>query len=143
MPEQMFNRFADNWRSLLAIADAAGEGWSARGRRAAQSAGVAAGDDDQSLNVLLLADIRDIFTVQKADRLPSERLVEAFVKIEDRPWAEWGKKRKSLTKNGLGRLLKPFCIAPDRIRTGDHTPRGYQRHLFEDAFARYLPPLGK
>ena len=31
MPDGVYNRGADNWRSLLAIADAAG-GWPARGR---------------------------------------------------------------------------------------------------------------
>src|SRR5207302_7493910 len=61
MPADVFNRAADNWRPLLAIADAAGGGWPSRARRAVQSAGAAAGGDAQSVRVNLLADIRAIF----------------------------------------------------------------------------------
>jgi putative DNA primase/helicase len=137
MPAGVFNRAADNWRPLLAIADAAGGDWPARARRAVQSL-AAAGDDDQSARVALLADIRAIFAERGTDRLPSAELVEALVAIEGRPWAEW-KGGKAISANGLARLLAPFVIKPSTIRTGAGTPKGYQLAQFEDAFARYLP----
>jgi putative DNA primase/helicase len=137
MPAGVFNRAADNWRPLLAIADAAGSDWPARARQAVQSL-AAAGDDDQSARVTLLADIRTIFAECHADRLPSAELVEALVAIEGRPWAEW-KAGKAITVNGLARLLAPFGIKPGTIRTANGTPKGYMRAQFEDAFARYLP----
>ena len=71
MPEGIFNRAADNWRPLLAIADAAG--WSPEARTAASRA--AAHDTDDALGVLLLADIRQMFDELKTDRLKSEQLV--------------------------------------------------------------------
>jgi len=37
MPAGIFNRAADNWRPLLAIADLAGGEWPERARQAAQS----------------------------------------------------------------------------------------------------------
>jgi putative DNA primase/helicase len=138
MPAGIFNRAADNWRPLLAIADAAGGEWPARSRRAAQGPGAAAGADDQSAGVLALGDVRAIFTERGTDRLPSAELVAALVAIEGRPWAEW-KAGKAITANGLARLLKPFGIAPETFRLGDQTPKGYQLARFEDAFARYLP----
>jgi putative DNA primase/helicase len=138
IPAGVFNRAADNWRPLLAIADAAGGEWPARARRAMQCIAAAAGADDQSARVTLLADIRAIFAEAATDRLPSAGLVEALVAIEGRPWAEW-KAGKPITANGLARLLAPFGVKPSTIRTNDVTPKGYQLTQFEDAFARYLP----
>jgi putative DNA primase/helicase len=138
IPDGVFNRAADNWRPLLAIADVAGGEWPARARQAVR---VASGSDEQSIRVALLGDTRVIFAERGVDRLPSVELVEALVAIEGRPWAEW-KAGKPITANGLARLLAPFGITPDTIRTGDRTPKGYQRAHFEDAFSRYLPPWG-
>jgi putative DNA primase/helicase len=141
MPASIFNRAADNWRPLLAIADEAGGEWPTRARRAAQHAGAATGGDEQSLRVRLLSDIRSIFAERLVDRLPSVELVAALVVIEGGPWAEW-KAGKAITANGLARLLAPFHIMPDTIRMGDRTPKGYQLARFEDAFERYLPQQG-
>jgi putative DNA primase/helicase len=135
MPPGLFNRAADNWRPLLAIADAAGRDWPARARRAAQSS-TATGHDDQSVGVVLLTDIRAIFRERGADRLPSAELVETLIKSEGRPWAEW-KAGKAITVNGLARLLAPFAIIPSTIRVEGATPKGYKLAQFEDAFSRY------
>ena len=138
MPAGVFNRVADNWRPLLAIADAAGGEWPARARRAVQCSGASANGNDQSARVLLLTDLRAIYANRGVDRLSSADLVVALIAIEGRPWAEW-KHGKPLTTNGLARLLAPFGIAPATIRTSTGTPKGYQLSQFEDAFARYLP----
>jgi putative DNA primase/helicase len=138
MPAGVFNRMADNWRPLLAIADAVGGEWPARARRAVQRGTALAGGDEQSVRALLLADIRTIFAERGAERLASAELVAALAAIEGRPWAEW-RAGKPITANSLARLLAPFAIVPDTIRLGDRTPKGYGRHQFEDAFARYLP----
>jgi hypothetical protein len=138
----VFNRAADNWRPLLAIADTAGANWPARARLAVQYTGEAG--DEKSVRVLLLADIRAIFAEPdrlERDRLSSSELVTSLIAIEGRLWAEW-KAGKPLTANGLARLLAPFGIAPGTIRTSVGTPKGYQRAQFEDAFARYLLPGG-
>jgi Protein of unknown function (DUF3631)/Bifunctional DNA primase/polymerase, N-terminal len=140
MPAGVFNRAADNWRPLLAIADAAGSGWPARARGVVLCA-EAAGSGEQSARVLLLADVRVIFAERRVDRLASAELVEALVAIEGSPWAEW-KAGKPITANSLARLLAPFTIAPETIRVGDRTPKGYQLARFEDAFTRYLPNEG-
>ena len=38
-------------------------------------------------------------------------------------------------------MLRPFKIRPKEVRVGDETKQGYHVDQFEDAFARYLPPL--
>jgi Protein of unknown function (DUF3631) len=60
IPAGIFNRVADNWRSLLAIVDAAGGDWPERARRVL--AAMAGANDDQSTGAMLFADIRDIFS---------------------------------------------------------------------------------
>lgn len=136
IPAGVFNRAADNWRPLLVIADAASGDWPARARRAVQRL-AAAGDDDQSARVALLADIRGIFAERCDDRLSSEKMAEALAAIEGRPWGEW--KGKPITQNRLAGLLKPFKIEPATIRAEGKTPKGYHLAQFKDAFARYLP----
>lgn len=136
MPIGVFNRMADNWRPLLAIADAVGGEWPARARAAAQSF-LATADDDQSARVILLSDIRDVLALRGNDRIASADLVSALIGLEERPWAEW-KSGKAISANGLARLLAPFGIQPSTIRIGDETPKGYMVSQFEDAFARYL-----
>ena len=138
MPAGVFNRAADNWRPLLAIADAAGGEWPARARRAVQCTGASATGDDQSVRVLLLSDIRVDFAERDVDRAIVRRIGLGLISIEGRPWAEWNR-GKGLSPNGLARLLAPFGIAPGTIRTTTGTPKGYQLAQFDDAFARYLP----
>jgi putative DNA primase/helicase len=138
MPAGVFNRLADNWRPLLAIADAAAGEWPERTRQAIRP-GARSGRDEQSVRELLLADIRAIFAERGIDRLPSAELVAALVAIEGRPWPEW-KTGKPISANGVARLLARFDIIPETIRVGARTPKGYQRVRFGDAFLRYLPP---
>ena len=137
MPEGVFNRDADNWRALLAIADAVGFEWPTRARNACIVLTARKGDD--SAGVTLLADIRDIFARRAVDRLPSLTLVNELVAIEGRPWAEWGKIGQPLTQNGLARILDQYEIEPMVLRVGAKTARGYAIEQFTDAFTTYLP----
>lgn len=139
MPEGIYNRAADNWRPLLAIAGAAGADWPERARRAAKAADAAAGDHDQSVRVALLADIRNMYVERDVDRLASADIAKGLIAIEGRPWGEW-KAGAPITPNSVARQLARFGISPDTIRVGDQTPKGYMRSQFEDAFVRYLPP---
>jgi Protein of unknown function (DUF3631) len=140
MPPGVFNRVADNWRGLLAIADILGGDWPQRARRALE-AGRSTAEDD-SVRVQLLVDINATFMQRATARLLSGDLVEALVAMEGRPWAEFSKIRKPLTQNGLARLLKPLKITPDNIRVGDRVAKGYHLAQFQDAFRRYLRDAG-
>jgi putative DNA primase/helicase len=136
----LFNRVADNWRPLFAIADVAGGSWPELVRSAAAES--CRGGDEQSMRALLLSDIRDVFKGRQTDRLPSAVLAEALGTMEGRPWAEWGRTGKPMTANGLAGQLRHFKIAPGTIRTEHGTPKGYYLRSFADLFDRYLPREG-
>jgi hypothetical protein len=139
MPETAYNRLADNWRVLFAIAEAAGADWPAR--TAAAFAALTSGEDAdaQGVGTMLLADIAAAFAEAQADKLPSAKLAEALAHIEGRPWAEFGKARKPISANQLANQLKKFGITPQLVRLGTDVARGYALADFADAFARFLP----
>jgi hypothetical protein len=139
MPASLTGRRADNWRHLLALADAAGGGggWSARARRAAEALGACG--SAETAGIILLADIRAVLEERDTDRIRSEELAAALGAMVDRPWPEWGKTGKPITQRGIATLLEDFKIKPKGIRIGAETPRGYTFDQFEDAFRRYLP----
>jgi putative DNA primase/helicase len=138
MPKALAGRRADNWRHLLAIADAAGGDWPERARRAAEA--LSGSDSGETAAIMLLADTRDIFRLRGADRLSSKDIVEALAELEDRPWAEW-KAGRPITSNGLAKLLSPFKIKPKQLRfpNGRTGISGYTRDAFAETFTRYLP----
>jgi putative DNA primase/helicase len=138
VPANLYNRAADNWRPLLAIADVAGGEWPERARAIAATTV----DADQANRVSLLADIREVFETKAIDRIKSADLATALVAMEGHPWAEQGRSGKPLSVNGLARMLAGDRIIPKTVRFGnrpEETAKGYEREQFEDAFARYLP----
>jgi putative DNA primase/helicase len=164
LPDELDDRAGDNWEPLFAIAAVAGGEWPAKAHAAALAGREAGDDDDENRRTVLLSDISDLFAVEinRVDkdnkplrlspaiiaahgnaRLLSADIVKALHAIEGRPWAEYGKAPgKPITANQLARQLKPLRIAPEVIRVGTATPRGYMLIQFQDAFARDLPPEG-
>ena len=150
LPPGAFNRFADNWRPLAAVADLAGGRWPALAR-AAILADLGQADDDE-LGQQLLEDVRAIFDdyvdddgrTKPAQKLPSKIICGALHEMDDRPWKELGRNETPITQNKLARMLKPFGIAPHgpiRLPSGK-TPQGYLRSAFEEAWNCYLLPGG-
>ncbi len=138
MPEGVVNRAADNWRPLLSAADLAGGTWPERTRRAAAELS-AEGDDQSSIRVALLADIRAAFVAKGVDRLSSDELATFLGSLDDRPWPEY-RGGKPISKTQVARLLKPLGVSSGTIRLPDgSTPKGYYLTAFRDPFARYLP----
>lgn len=136
MPESMYNRVADNWRPLFAIAQIAGGHWPKLVKDAALA--LNAENDDDSIRVRLLADVSAVFTAKCVDRISSADLVNALNAIEDAPWSEYDH-GKPISKNKLSRLLKPFGVVSNTIRLASGTPRGYHIEQFAESFNRYLP----
>lgn len=136
VPQELPDRAADGWESLLAIADAAGGEWSTRARVAA----IALSSElevEFSVGVRLLSDVRDVF--EEHDHLATVDLLSGLHDLDDAPWGEWY--GKPLTARGLAKLLEPFGAYPLKKRTSDSsgTFRGYFRSEFEDVWGRYLP----
>jgi putative DNA primase/helicase len=139
MTDELYARMGDNWRPLLAIADAAGGDWPKLVREAA-NAFMPVDDDAEAYGVQLLADIRVIVKEFKKDGvITSESLVEELVKLEGRPWAEYGKAQKPITKNRVARMLKEFKIYPEPVGSATYRRSGYVVERFADAFSRNLP----
>ena len=131
----LINRVADNWRPLFAIADMIGDDWPNRARAAAANL---MPKETESIGPMLLEDIKATFEAKNVDRLSSEEVCESLVAMEGRPWAEYGKALKQISKNQLAKGLKHFGITPDTIRIGGKTAKGYYRHQFREAWDRYL-----
>jgi Protein of unknown function (DUF3631) len=138
VPERLDDRQADNWRPLLAIADEAGDTWADRARAAARTLAGAMVEADQADPVRLLADLRELFTTTRADKLATAVIVRHLRTLEDRPWADCAQ-GQPLTPRRLAQLLDGFRIKAKQIRQGDTTRKGYVRSDFTDAFRRYLP----
>jgi len=138
VPVGLHDRAADNWRTILSIADLAGGGWPDRARETATALS-ADGDDDASAKVMLLIDIRALFAERHTDRITSVDLVLALVAMEERPWPEW-KHGKPITTRGVVRLLADFQIRPKTFRVDVHTTaKGYLLDDLKDTFSQYIP----
>ncbi|MGI8957336.1 MAG: DUF3631 domain-containing protein [Chthoniobacterales bacterium] len=139
LPTDVFNRLADNWRPLFAIAEIAGGNWPQRAGSAFADLTAKADMDAEGIGAMLLADIQDIWQRTEGDQISSADLVEALVEMEDRPWPEFNR-GQPITKVKLSRMLKRFQIFSASKRDGAKTFKGYDRNSFTDAFARYAPP---
>jgi hypothetical protein len=146
MPDGLFNRRADNWRPLLAIAALAGGEWVERSRAAALAVTHDTGADPKdSVRAQALADIRAIITDKDhvfltpndGPAIFSADLAAAMNAMEGRPWADFSQ-GKPLTTNALARLLNKFGIVPRDLRDAQKVKKGYLARAFDDAFSRYL-----
>jgi hypothetical protein len=138
LPSEVQDRDADVWEPLIAIANAAGGDWPARGRSAAVALVAASKEAEPSLGILLLTHSKAVFG--EADKLPTDTILKGLHELHEAPWRDL--KGKALDDRGLARLLREYGIKPNTIRvSGTETARGYERKDFVDAWARYLSPL--
>jgi uncharacterized protein DUF3631 len=140
MPDGIYNRAADNWRPLLAIADLACGEWPERARQAAVALTRNGAEDGETARTMLLADLRRLFEAEPSGVLFTKEILGALHKDETRPWPEW-KNGKPMTDRQLAALLKDLGIKPKTVRRGSETDKGYKLEWFEDVFVRYLTPL--
>ncbi len=141
LPSGAFNRLADNWRPLFAVAEQAGGDWPARAAAGYAKLTATEDADAQGIGAALLADIRQVFTVAEAERMFSKKLVESLCALTDRPWPE-AHKGRPITEAWLARRLRSFGLASRNTRHGTEQAKGYAIEDFGEAFERYLPPPG-
>jgi hypothetical protein len=146
MPTNLRNRFADNWRPLIAIADSLG--WGERAREAMMT--FAREYRDADVKILLLIDIRKVFDKLSVDWLPTKTLLTELHPLEGGEWSEFlgiksdGQPHK-LRDTELAFLLRDFKIKkrviwpPGRRTASTKSANGYRRRFFEDAWDRYCP----
>jgi putative DNA primase/helicase len=136
LPEKLGDRQQDNWRPLIAIADAISAAFGEWARNAALKISEEE-TDDESFSIMALTDVADIFEANKVERMTSASLTNTLVNMKDRPWPEF-RYGKELTQNGLARLLKPFKIHAKKIRFDSETFRGYEVEPIREAKLRYI-----
>jgi hypothetical protein len=142
MPDGIEDRNADVWEALLAIAEAAGEDWPDRARRAAVALVAAAGEREPSLGIRLLSDLRDIFEKAKADQMTTAVILERLHAIAEAPWNDL--KGKPLNDRGLAYRLRDYGVRSKNLSIGGEygpRPKGYTRGDLHDVWERYLPLL--
>ena len=138
VPDGLNDRAADNWRTLLAIADEAGGVWPDRAREAARLLSGVGKRADGSVRVLLLSDLRELFDEFDACRLASQQIVDALTDREDRPWPEW-RRGRPLSTQQLATLLRHFDVRPRQMKIDGKKVRGYERADLEEVWERYTP----
>lgn len=147
LPETLRNRFADNWRVLIAVADSFGRGWGELAREAALI--FSREHRDADARILLLVDIRKIFNACGLDRLSTKTLLEALHGLDDAD-AEWrefdgvrgDQQPHKLRDTEVGVMLRDFGIRSRSIwplnRTAStRSAKGYRRTQFEKAWRQY------
>lgn len=136
LPASLNDRAQDNWEPLLAIADIAGGEWPTLGRRAALKL---SGSDSPAMSIgtELLADIKEVFELKKADRISTADLITALCDEDERPWATYNR-GKPISPRQVSRRLVEYGISSSTIRIGSSTPKGFLREWFDEAFSRYL-----
>ena len=137
LPSGAFNRLADNWRPLFAIAEVAGGDWPQRAADAFMKLTGKVDWDAQDIGTMLLTDIRQIFAGTDRDRIFSKSLVDSLCAMSERPWPEVHH-GKPVSETWLARRLRGFGINSRTLRIGDQRAKGYETADFADAFDRYL-----
>ncbi|MEI7717961.1 MAG: DUF3631 domain-containing protein, partial [Mycobacterium sp.] len=140
MPEGVEDRNADVWEALLSVADLAGGHWPNTAREAAVAAVADSMEDRESLGVLLLRDMRTVFTIHRLDRISSSFALAQLNSMDEAPWSTVSRDGKALNPRGLSQRLGRYSIKSTNIRNHDgKVAKGYLRVEFVDAWSRYLP----
>jgi hypothetical protein len=141
MPEGIEDRNADVWEALLAVADLAGGDWPERARVAAVTAVTDSRETKTSMGIMLLRDIRTVFSSKGLDRISTTSLLESLNSMDESPWGDI--RGKQLDPRSLSRRLSKYGISPGTFRQGEVTAKGYMIDDFTDSWDRYLPPHGE
>lgn len=139
LPEKLGDREQDNWRPLIAIADAISADLGNRARTAATT--IAEEDKDDETAIMALEDVAAIFAAAQpnVESIPSQIILDRLVAMEDKPWATW-RHGKPMTHHSLSRLLKPFGVKPLQVRVSGNPKkvRSYMAEPVRAAAERYV-----
>jgi Protein of unknown function (DUF3631) len=149
VPAGLRNRFADNWRPLLSIADSLD--WGTKAREAMMI--FAREYQDADAKILLLTDIRKVFDACGLDRISSKALLDALHASDGCEWSEFSGARGDqqphrLRDSELASMLRDFAIRPrtiwplNRTANSSKSAKGYRRSQFEEAWRKYCADDG-
>lgn len=128
------DRAADTWEPLFIVAGLAGGDWPDRARRACIA--MTGDEPDDGIGIRLLADLYEMWANE--DYIFTSTILQRLHKVEESPWAEWGRKSEPLTARGLAMLLKPYGVRSRTVRIAGETSKGYARTDLTDPWTRYV-----
>ena len=131
---KIYDRDADIWEPLIAIADLLGGDWPARARNAAVTLVTASKDREPSFGIRLLSDLEKVFGDRQ--EMQTAAILEGLIGLEESPWGDL--RGKPLDVRGLANRLKQYDVKPKVIRFGSGTARGYSRADLVELWGRYL-----
>jgi hypothetical protein len=134
IPESLNDREKNNWGVLLAIAEEIGQGWEILARDAARLLSET-DNDNAGLGVQLLHDLKTI--LEDAKEMWSEQICRKLHQMEGRPWSQFGRTKKPISKYQLAHLLKPFKVYPVQIYIRGCNKNGYRLTDLAEAVSRY------
>jgi hypothetical protein len=139
LPDELYNRRADNWKLQLLIADlcSGAENFGEKARAAAIK--IEGKADNKTIGVRLLADIKALFDADP--KLPCMHSADIVKKLVDDSEKSWGEafRGKPLTQNRLARALGAYSIISMNVKPpGAIEAKGYRRTDFEEAWAIYV-----
>ncbi|MGH3427943.1 MAG: DUF3631 domain-containing protein, partial [Mycobacteriales bacterium] len=149
MPEGVTDRSAEIWEPLLAIADTAGNHWPATARAACRHFVFNTGPHITSPGVRMLADLRELFTHHRTDRLPTKTILTELLDLDEAPWGDLH--GKPLDARRLSRDLSRYGVRPVTFETDEGSTKGYVTYGttgrqaqtgLADAWSRYLSAIG-
>ncbi len=120
MPVGIEDRNADVWEALFAIADAAGGDWPKKAREAAVALIAAGREQEPSLGIRLLADLRTVFG--KTEAFFTEAILSALHALEEAPWKDLN--GKGLDSRGLGAPPPPVRHQVEANPGWNHQQKG-------------------
>ncbi len=144
MPEGSFNRRADKWKPLFAIAQLAGGDWPGLVKRAYLA------EERESKTTVklsmaeqLLSDIREVFQPHE-NSIATEQLIDRLCSLDESPWPEYNSKerdeeRRKIRPRQISNLLSDYKITPTTIRSNGISIKGYKRTTLEFAWNRWIP----
>ena len=139
MPVGIEDRNADVWEALFAIADAAGGDWPKKAREAAVALIAAGREEEPSLGIRLLADLRTVFgrdggALHRGN--PGARCT---------PWRRHleGSQRQGTGLRAVWRSGSASTASSESKSERAPTNKGYPRADLVDAWERYLPPAAE
>jgi hypothetical protein len=141
-PEEVPNnpledRDADNWESLLAIADAAGGDWPMRARQAAKE--ITANEVGMSRETVSLELLRDLVSVWQPVTSPAlltSDILRDLWALEGARWDQYY--GRGFSERDLAEFLKPYEVRPTNVNVRGKHGKGYRRDDLFDAWERYL-----
>jgi Protein of unknown function (DUF3631) len=135
MPDQLNDRMQEGCEALVAIAEILRCGRQSREALVTLLEGERL-DDQESMRIRLLRDIRVVFDKCEARVISTKRLMLELITIDEAPWATYY--GRGIDPRDLSNLLRHYDIKSTTVRLKSGPAKGYKRDAFHDAWERYL-----